>query len=417
LLISLLTIVSCKKEDDFGLNFIPEGERLSVDICDTFSIKAFTIDTGRYKSWKQTLSLLGEYNDPIFGKTKAGFVTQVRLSDDLVDFEPNSKAVGLTLMMGFNSFYGDNLNENSKMTINVYEVNNKIDSAFFGNEIDVSNYTTLLCSKEINPADLSTSNPMLIEFPLDVAQRFLDFDKAFMTLDLFPELFKGIYVTVSESNVNNSIIYLDLLSNATSLNLHYLDSKDSLNSYKFNINSSCSRTNIFRHEYDGTIVKNAVDAGENSTSNAYIQAMNGTRTVIRTPHFDKWFNSGEIAITKAQLIVKVDESTIDEINEPCSLINIFKLDTVTRNGVLDSVYHLIPDIVESGESYFDGNYDEDSKSYTFNMTKYFQDIVNKKSRNCDLYLSAGNNNTSANRTVIDLSPENTKLKITYIKIK
>lgn len=409
LLISILTIVSCKKEDDFGLNFIPESERLNVEICDTFSITALTVDTGEFKTWNQALCLLGEYEDENFGKTTAGFVTQVRIpadiSSDSVDYNSNCTALGLTLLLDYKGIFGD---KNTKMQINVYEVTSKVDTIKNGKDIDVSSFP-LLTSQEIPLTDLLASadnnagNPLKINFPIEVAQRFLDFDKTKLKPTLFSELFKGLYITVSESNTTNSIIYLDAFSKYSKLELKYISSiKKEITDFNFTINTNCARTNIFKHTNENSNVAQAVINGTNNPV-TYVQAMNGARTVVELPYLNEWFDASKIAVNKAQLIIKVDSlSSLDAQKPPCEALKIERIQ--------DGKY------IELEGSY-GGEYNKTKNEYIFNIVPHIQSVLNGRYENSKLFISAKNNGTVANHSILDFNSENTKLKVTYIKIK
>ena len=72
----MLTIIGCKKEEtNIGSN-LDEGN-LNVLTTDTFTIRTYTELYDSMESDETSVTMLGAYNDPVYGGVNCGFVTQI----------------------------------------------------------------------------------------------------------------------------------------------------------------------------------------------------------------------------------------------------------------------------------------------------------------------------------------------------
>ena len=85
-LLAFLTLIavimgSCQKEVlKLGADILPSGDFVSIKSIDTLSVFSYTMFDDSVRTDKPTYSYLGQLNDPYFGTSTAGFVTQIRLS-------------------------------------------------------------------------------------------------------------------------------------------------------------------------------------------------------------------------------------------------------------------------------------------------------------------------------------------------
>jgi len=76
----ILLFAQCQKESlglSLGLSLIPDEDKLQTNLIDTVTVNFVTEPDNHINTYGKTFVLLGSYIDPIFGKTKAGFVTQM----------------------------------------------------------------------------------------------------------------------------------------------------------------------------------------------------------------------------------------------------------------------------------------------------------------------------------------------------
>ncbi|MCK4699201.1 MAG: DUF4270 family protein, partial [Bacteroidales bacterium] len=81
----LFLLTSCDDESTLiGENLQPQNDKFSVNYYDGFPVEVYTGSLDSLRTDEMALAVAGEFIDPVFGTTKAAFITQVRLSDSLV---------------------------------------------------------------------------------------------------------------------------------------------------------------------------------------------------------------------------------------------------------------------------------------------------------------------------------------------
>ncbi len=78
LLVSLFFIFSCEKNQNFALDLLPQEDLVNVKLVDTFTVNLTTEPFTHIQSNGKGKVFFGSYYDPIFGYTKASFVTQLQ---------------------------------------------------------------------------------------------------------------------------------------------------------------------------------------------------------------------------------------------------------------------------------------------------------------------------------------------------
>ena len=141
-----LLLPSCQKErNEFGIEFIPEGERQAVvtegvDALD-ISTKVVKSDAGRVRSFSSFS--LGEMNDATYGRTACALYTEFfPATTGLEGFTPAMEAESAKLQLRVSGHYGS-----SQLKLSIYEatsatqkdVDSKIENVPHGNLLgDVS---------------------------------------------------------------------------------------------------------------------------------------------------------------------------------------------------------------------------------------------------------------------------------------
>ncbi|RLD36374.1 MAG: hypothetical protein DRI74_09140, partial [Bacteroidetes bacterium] len=134
LLITLGSLVSCDKPGDIGEDLVVlDDNKLNVTFTDTLTINAYSVIVDSVTTNKLKYNLLGSYYDGVFGTTTASIYTQMRLSDNNVDFGANAVCDSVILSLDYYGFYGDTASE---QTLRAYEVDEKMypDSLYFSND-------------------------------------------------------------------------------------------------------------------------------------------------------------------------------------------------------------------------------------------------------------------------------------------
>lgn len=205
--LSAITFFSCDDDlNKIGGNIQPEGDSIYVNV-DTFRIKASTISMRDSIYARTAFGMIGDYSDPVFGKIKADFFTELYTPEGSTFLDNIVKIDSVQVLMYINSYTGDS---KSPLGISVYEVNNPLAQNFYTN-MNPKKYcdmTKLLGQKTVIPKELSvytdsyTSTSLKytrINLDTLLAKRFIQEWKrdstTFQNSNKFKEFFRGMYFT------------------------------------------------------------------------------------------------------------------------------------------------------------------------------------------------------------------------------
>ena len=115
-----ILLYSCKKEfDSIGLELQNEEDRLGNTFTDTTTLIAYSMIEDSIVTGNLSNAIIGYVNDPVFGRTQAGFYTQFDLSGTNVSFGNSPEFDSLVLSLQYAGYFGDTL---SALSIKVYEL-------------------------------------------------------------------------------------------------------------------------------------------------------------------------------------------------------------------------------------------------------------------------------------------------------
>ncbi|MFH2094095.1 MAG: DUF4270 family protein [Bacteroidota bacterium] len=417
-LLFFTVFVGCRKDpSDIGLDLIPESERMNVVFCDTSAVIAYTVSEDSLNTNNNSASLVGSYNDPVFGRTYASFLAHLRLSSNNVNFHRSTSTVADSLILYINvaGYFGDG---NSKQIIRVYRMNNAIstDSIYYS-DINPRNYYD--GSGLIGTDVLAPENDTMIKINCSgLMQEFMNADTLnFIDNDAFLEYFKGIVVTTYDpynepGGTNSCILYCDLLSSSTKMIMYFHDTVSY--SFPFIINDNSERINAFEHDYSSVIFRNNIDNFALEDSVIYLQGMGGVKGKIVFPGITGWRSMANIVIHKAELLINIEtnESSAGLYDVPGRLTLRAINDDGTTSLLLDD-----PANNQYG-NYFGGYYDDDEMYYKINITRYFQNLLGGKYSDNGLYLFPYDKRITANRVVVTSGSHTKRMKlmVTYTKL-
>ncbi len=413
---SLLAVLffSCQKDPTtLGLDLQPDSDKINGISLDTSTIKAYFVREDSLSTDERTYALLGSYTDPLFGRSDAAFMTQIRLSTSNVSFGTAPFADSIVLYVNYRSYYGDT---NTTQTISVYEMDKDlyIDSSYYSN-LNPSQYilnNTLLATKSYNPKP--SGEPLAIKLDSSLANKFFAATSTNLsTNEEFIKFFKGLYIKTDSISSGGAIIYYDLLSINSKITMYYHANSDTTSlKFDFPINSNCARVNLFKHNYSTVVPSLSTSIGDSLSSDTllYLQGMSGLMAKIKIPYLSTLKDSATIAIVKAELIIPV-ENYFDATmyKTPAKLLLVSYNSSGTYDFLLD--YFV-------GSSYFGGSYNESDKTYRFNISRYAQQLVDQTRTDFGLALFVSDNRVSANRLIVK-GPKcvnnGMRLSITYLK--
>lgn len=416
LLFLLIGIWSCDQNEKIGLEITPPGERFAYHQDTASVIRVSTLRQDSLTSEKRSRSLLGSMNDPVFGKSRAGILTQLRLSSNDVDFGENVQLDSVVLLLKYQSGIGDTTD---LQHIRVYELLEDLyfDSTYYSN-LDISSYFD-----EANPvADFQyyptpRADSLFIRIDDIIGEKILFADTSYLKDNAsFLDYFKGLYFESSAINEEGSVMYFDLTGGDSRMMLYYNNSEEDSLKYEVVINSNCTWLNVFEHDYTGSEIELIVNDSMGEYGRAYIQAMAGLRAYARIEFSDTLMQLSYdgISINKAELRIPVaQEYVTNEMLVPGN-IQIF-------NALEDGTNEFISDIF-LGEEYHGGFYDESTGEYTFNIAKYVQDLLDVdldfRVKNNGMFIVIKDSRISGNHLVINNNPQGEKIRlnITYTVI-
>ena len=392
----LLAIVSCKKDPyELGFDLLPPSDTLHVLTTDTVTVEAFSVWQDSTRTDKTSSLIMGSILDPVFGKSTAGFFTQVRLSSEEVAFGDNPVLDSLVLMLFHSGYYGDTL---TRQNVRVYEISDDFlyDSLHFSNQ-KLATYPALLADQDFVPKlsdsvkvydaklaphlriNLSNQTKYLGNKILGAPADVLATNAAWV------KFFKGLYVTASPVNSKGALLNFNIASDQSRLVVYFHDGTDPLKdslSYEMPLNQSCARfINIDHHGYlDASQDLKQQILNHDSTQGdkkLFLQGMGGVKIKLKFPFFADLAKDKIIAINDAVLQIKNVEN--DTTLSPPPAITIVRQDSVGRIG------YLVDE--NEGTAYFGGTYDETNHSYAFRLTQHLQNVLqNAYKSHYELYM-------------------------------
>jgi hypothetical protein len=140
----------------------------------------------------------------------------------------------------------------------------------------------------------------------------------------------------------------------------------------------------FSHDYTGTEVATQLANPAVEYNKVFAQALGGLRTKVTFPNINQLKQLGAIYINKAELILSVEGGS-DAPFAPAPRMILYQTDIASQRK-------LVPDLDPYDARFlsvggFGGLYSSTSKTYTFNLTAYIQDLLIGKSKQYALYIA------------------------------
>lgn len=418
LLSVLFFAISCKKDDNtIGAELFDEQE--GVTTTDTLSFISYTVKQDSIPSKNISLSLLGSYNDPVFGITSNDIYTHARISADNVDFAPSGTSADIVLdsvilTLSYSSFYGTLEAQNFE----VFEVTDAIsnDSIYYSNKsfattgVNIVDPASALQTPNLTDSVTidGTKVEPLLKLKLDNAfgQKIIN-ESGTTNLannDNFLQFIKGLKITTNNSFPagQGAILSMNLLSENSKVTLYYHNTVTAdTNQFDLLINTSSTRVNTVTHDYTGTAIETQLNDSTLGVNETYLQGVQGLKTYVDFPTLTNLKDSNVI-VNKAVLSFPVDFSGGDYT--PNSQLLVLR----QENGNL----LVTPDQITFGFAGVGGAYDEDNKVYNFTITRYINNVINGTYENNPLVIESASSLVVPNRAVLFGTGSASKPKIT-----
>ena len=416
LLIALSFFSGCKDADEIGLDALPNGDQLGTAVSDTATIVTTILREDSLIGDELSSQLIGSINSPTFGLSTANVYSQLVLSGTPA-FGTNPIADSIVLILAYNGIYGDS---SQQQTATVYQLTEDmhVDSTYYTsktfayNSTAIGNETYTPSMKSVVLASDTTdtlSSQLRIKLNNSVANDILaqSGTSVFTSNDTWMAYYKGIYIasTPIVNSGQGAISSFSFFASAVKLYFH----NDTVpKSYSFSLSNA--RLNNFTHDYTGTNIANQLAAGGTTDSLAYVQGNSGVKTKISLPYLKHFKDSGSIVVNKAELKITAQNSVQRFYPVPTNLL----LTTVSNTGT-----NIFPIDYYESTGYYGGSYYSTNRTYTFNIARQVQRIIDGTNNSTNFYLVVAGAGVTSNGVVIGSSSNaDYRLKFTlyYTKI-
>ena len=397
-----LTFISCKKEvNALDTSAHPESDLLSVTRSDSTSIYTHTIKYDSTRSYPDQFKYLGSNQDPVFGRTDASIFTRFSMPNNTsnVNFGADVVLDSAVLVLTFTqNFVGDT---NTKLNYRVYQLNEALDpnKAYYTHNTLAFNPNPL-CNATL---PISFSDGFFnIRMPLNYnfISAIISSPQYLVSNSTFINTYKGFYITTQNSNLNpgnaqGALMKVDLDNSVSGVYVYY-----------HNGNSSAAKeSKLFKFFFSGDVSArfNKINYNYNSGAHPwlasqlngdsslgkdflFLKGVGGSKAVIRLPYLKNYSNDSRIAVNKAELILKADQSFVSASGK---YIHPTQLALVAIDSLKKEVY--VKDQLLTGDLIkFGGDYDEVNKQYVFNISRHVQGIMDGTFKNYGFYLVVAN---------------------------
>jgi hypothetical protein len=417
---------SCEEDPSIiGRNILPSSDNVFITSTDTIKVESYTLYNRSIETDNPSVSYLGDLYDPYFGKTTAGFVSQLRLGSewDGKYFVIDSCKLFLRILNVTGDVNSDHYLKLSQISKQIYS-----DAAYYSDQTPP--LTEYAVDSILLPAlQADTINNIGIKLPTAFGYHLVGPDSLMLydtTGDDYRSYFKGLYFQL-DSSANPVLLSLSVAppSSYGYYNNYFIiymhDDLLNLKTFVFILDAVTRNAayNLFEHKFkQGEVGKRMQHLIDNDTNYldtvSFVQTMNGAYTKIKMPGLDSLRgNLKRISINKARLVIPVHYD--GDIYKPSTIPSIVYLRYVSSTG---SKY-IVPDYSVSS-AFYDGSPDTTATVNVYNlniptfMQAYFKDTINYKLKpELEIFLTSG----SSNNVILKANNSHTpiKLELTYTK--
>jgi hypothetical protein len=412
-----LSFTGCNNSDEIGLNLTPPGDRFQYVVDSSTVLLASTLRQDSVTSEKRATTMIGSMNDPIFGRSDASLMTQLRLSSNEVNFGANATIDSAIVLLKYKGYYGDTT---TLQSMRVYQVTQNLyyDSTYYSNQNLTGFFDQGNPVGELSYLPTPGADSLSIRLSDDFGNSIVRADTSNLKdNNTWLAFLNGLYFQAQAVDQGGSIVYYDLTGGKSRMILYYHnDVSDSLQ-YEVVINTNCTWVNLFDHSYIGAPIESKINDSVNTHPEVYLQSMAGLRSYIKIELPESLISKIDdgVAINKAELIITLaNDPTIGTFERPLTL-RVFKAGADNKNEFIDDLL--------LGESYYGGTFRSNSSTYRFNVARHIQSLLHpnpdERIENTGFFLVLTDERTSANRIVLNNgnADNGMKLVVTYTPLK
>ncbi len=350
--LTLLIIVSCDtdaKEGEFVVGVDYLGINNNVILIDTLTVQLSTINFDSLITSNQSRILIGNYNDPIYGKVKSE--SYFELVPENLDLDntssdtdtPNYVYDSIAMILRYDRYYyGDTTNVQN---ISIHRLTQKVkpnnnDDNFYNNSSlnyqtsSIGNRTFYPKPNEKDSINITLDNT----FGIELFEK-LKYNQV-TNYEEFIDFFKGVVIKPNTTNSSNVIGF----KTTSVIRLYYSeeDNTEDESLYKdFAIEDIAKQFNNISLDRTGTIIQdlptyNSKLPSELTNNSSYIQSGTGVACRIDFPHIKELKQiSDKGIIVDAELIFKPVKNSFNTLFPLKDSLVVYKCDNLNRiSGIL-----------------------------------------------------------------------------------
>jgi hypothetical protein len=393
----VLALFSCKKDPyELGIDLLPPSDTLNVLMTDTCTVVAYSVRQDSIRTDESSNFIVGSMLDPVFGKSTAGFYTQVRLGTEGPDFGVNPVLDSLVLVLYYNGYYGDTT---TMQNIKVYEISQDLilDSSYWSNQ-RVETYSSLLANQSFypHPTDsVKVSGKTMaahLRINLNRFTNYLGNKILYAPSDVladngsFVKFLKGLYVGTNPVSSNGALLNFSGGNSTSRLEIYFHNAESDSLQYDFLIDDKAARFTYIDHngyldaspDLKRQMLNHDTALGKNQL---FLQGLAGVKLKLQFPYMKDFGKGHIIAINDALLMFSNMET--DTTYAPPPQLTMFRQDSIGRISFLADE--------NEGQSYFGGTYNKSNRTYFFRITQHIQKVIQHAySNSFDLYILVNN---------------------------
>ena len=386
-----LNAASCTDPNTIGLEVQPTSDNIIINSDDFINFTSATESVDSVRT-DETLSLiLGEIDDSDFGNNRSSFYSQILLTDNNTDLGTNPIVDSVVMSYTYSGYYGDDVADFTSIDVLVLQDDIYKDSVYYSTSYQIPTPAGMSYIESYSVSNDAEKPLLKVKLQNDFGDLILDLENdGLKDNEVFLENFKGINVVAS---AQNTMLYLNPDGSNSYLKIYYHnDNNDSL-LLDFELGGDAARINLFNEKNDNAIIED--------DSKVHLQSMAGYKAKITLRDLDVIKDTlGDKVINKVTIDFDVESGSQSEFEAHEKLV------LVRVNNEGKNVF--LTDFTIEGETHFGGKLEEDI--YSFNITRYFYQLLNNSSYTNDLYLMPAGAAVNANRTILN---KDIKLTINY----
>ena len=375
----IITLFSCKKENSaIGLNL--EDNIMQTNVVKDFDLRTSTVYEDSLQTSRLSFNVLGVLEDAEFGKSSASVAFHMRLPSAKFSFGNNFRIDSVVLFCQYvtNETYNGNLNSNIRLK--VYELDQRIfvDTAYYSNQklkVKSSVITTQDIMYNLTDSIKVNENGNVITYPphlrinlgSNFTQKIQNISAAnLISNEAFADFLNGFMLVPDSNQVNagGAMTLINLRSPLSGIHVYYNDTSKAI----FQIGNDAPRINLYSNNVSGAQIEAMIGDTSNSEF-GYLKALQGLKIKIEVKDLLKLVTKNNVAIINAQIVFHYDDDAVVSGFPAPERLLLLKRDKNNKNDFVAD------QLLEA--AFYGGELNTDKRSYSFNITREIQAILNQ----------------------------------------